>query len=161
MTLKQKNKKECGMETSKIIEYVPLTSIVTVKESKKAGFWPKKKQNYRLMLDCTHNPPSLSYDSGWIVARDFKKAVQLIKLYGFPSHIKFGVIHHEDRKMSDFTKNMFKWAINTKQHFLNIPTFSFTASISPMEQGRIKKQYDLFIKQVFPSNHTFVKVINK
>lgn len=91
----------------------------------------------------------MSYNSGWIVARTFSKARELIKLYGFPVHVRYGVIHKEDREMSFLAHCLIRWALKTKQHVKGHVTFDTTPSVSDVQKYKIAREYKRWFKKAY------------
>ena len=116
---------------------------------KERTYTPPKLMTWRLYIDCTHNPPSTSYNSGWIVARSFTKAAKLIKLYGFPKHVRYGVIHEETRDMSFLAHCLIRWALKTKQRVNGRVTWDTTASMSIVSKFKIEREYKVWFKKAY------------
>lgn len=107
------------------------------------------KINWRLWIDDTFNPPLVSYNSGWIVAKTTKMIKVLIKKHGVPTHIHYGVIHQSKYSPNKIAKGILSWAIRTKQKIIGSVTFSVSASNSIVEAFRIHKHYKKFYNDAY------------
>lgn len=105
--------------------------------------------SWKLFIDDIRNPPN----DDWVIARTSKKAIQLIKSFGFPTHISFDHDLGED----DDAMKVAKWIVETDINEVEkgnnnwIPkNFSFTVhSANPVGKKNIESLLTQYLKFKF------------